>query len=91
MPQEQDHGEAQRQEAANEEVAADGPADEESRVDAESLHKEAAEGVEAYVENEDVAVLQTVREAAGHPKQYQADNDVPDRLLEEGRMKGRGV
>jgi hypothetical protein len=73
VPQKKDHGEAQCQDAANEEVSADGPADEESRVDAEGLNKEASKRVEAHVEQEDIAALQTVREAAGNPKQYQAD------------------
>jgi hypothetical protein len=91
VPQEQDHRETECEDAADEEVAADGSSDEECRVDAQGLHKEASEGVEAHVEHEDVAVLQAFCEAAGHPQQYQADKGVPDRLVQEGGVKGRGV
>src|SRR5918995_74203 len=91
VSQEQEQGKAQRQAAADEEFPADGPADEESRIDAEGLHEKASEGVEAHVEHRDIPVLQTVRKAAGHPQQYKAYRDVPDRLVQEGRGKSLSV
>src|SRR5215217_3088605 len=91
VSQEQDHGEAERENAAYEEVSANGSSDDESGVDAEGFYEEASEGVEAHVEHGDVAVLQTVREASGHPQEYEADDYVPDRLVQEGGVEGRGI
>src|SRR5215207_2510056 len=91
VPEEQYHGEAKRQDAADEEVSPDGPADKKRGVDTEGLDEEATERVEAHIEHEDIAGLQALREAAGDPQQDQADYKVPDGLVEEGRVEGRGV
>src|SRR5215212_10947225 len=91
VPQEQDHGAAHSQNAAHEEVAADGAPDQEGRVHAQGFDEEAPHGVEAHVEQEDISAPEAAREAAGDPEQHQADEQVPDRLVEEGRVKGLDV
>ena len=91
VAEEQDHGEAQSQDAADEEVAADGAPDQEGGVHAQGLDEEASDGVEAHVEQEDIYVPEAACEAAGDPEQSQADEEVAGRLVEEGRVEGLGV
>src|SRR5918998_3892187 len=88
VAEEQDHGEAQSQDAADEEVAADGAPDQERGVHAQGLDEEASDGVEAHVEQEEVSVPEAAREATGEEEQSQADEEVPERLVEEGRVEG---
>src|SRR5215218_4331789 len=91
QPQEQDHGAAHSQKAADEEVAADGAPDQECGVHAQGFDEEAPDGVEAHVEQHYIPVPEAICEAAGDPEQRQADEQVPDRLVEEGRVKGLDV
>src|SRR5215210_2906259 len=91
VPQEQDHGAAYSQEAAHEEVAADGVPDQEGRVNPQGFDEETPDGVEAHVEQHYVSVPEASCEAAGDPEQRKADDQVPDRFVEEGRVKGLDV
>ncbi len=90
VTEEEDEGEGQGEDRGNEEVTAE-VADEEGRVYAEHLDKEATDGVQAHVEQEDVATLEAVREASGHEEEYEANENVPDRFVEERRVEGGGV
>src|SRR5215218_113539 len=91
VPQEQAHSTAHSQKAADEEVAADGAPDQERRVHAQGFDEEAPDGVEAHVEQHYIPVPEAICDAAGDPEQRQADEQVPDRLVEEGRVKGLDV
>ena len=86
VPEEEDKSEGQGEDRGDQEVAAE-VADKEGRVYAERLDEEATDGVQAHVEQHDVAVLEAVREAAGDKEEYKANEYVPDRLVEERRVE----
>src|SRR5215203_3566709 len=87
VSQEQEHGEAEGEDAAYQEVATDGASDQKRLVHAEALCEETSDGVKAHVQHENVAGFQSPQEAAGHPEQDQAHKQVPYSLVEEGRME----
>src|SRR3712207_9016065 len=74
-----DQGEAQGQDAADEEVAAGGAPDQERRIDAEGLYEEAPHRVEAHVDHEEVPVLETFGEAAGDPRSEEHTSELQSR------------
>ena len=86
MAQEEDEGEGKGEDTCDEEVAAE-VADEEGGVYAKRLYEEAADGVQAHVEQGDVAVLEAVREAPRDEEEYKEDEDVPDGLVEKRWME----
>jgi hypothetical protein len=77
VSQEQEQGEAEGEDAAYEEVAADGASDHKRVVHAEGLYEETSDGVENHIHHEDVADFKSLREAAGNPEQNQADKHIP--------------
>src|SRR4028118_1342970 len=85
---EEGHGDAEGEHGGREQVAADGAPDQECGIYPKQLHEEPPRRVEAYVEQEEVAVLKPAHEAAGDPEQHEADERVPDALVEEGRVEG---
>ena len=62
-------------------------ADEEGGVYAKRLYEEAADGVQAHVEQGDIAIFEAVREAPRDEEEYKADEDVPDGLVEKRRVE----
>ena len=86
MAQEEDEGEGKGEDTCDEEVAAE-VADEEGGIYAKRLDEEAADGVQAHVEQGDVAVLEAVREAPGNEEEDKANEYVPEGLVEKRRME----
>ena len=76
MPEDQDQGKAYSQDAAYQEVPADGAYDE-SRIYAKDLDEEAPHRIEAYIKQENIADSQSLGEAASDPEQDQAHKHVP--------------
>jgi hypothetical protein len=83
----QEQGEADGEAAAYKKVAADGASDQERLVRADGLYEETSDGAKTNIRHEDIAGFQALREAPGHPEQYQAHKHVPSCLVEEGRME----
>ena len=87
VTEEEDEGEGQSEDRSDEQVTAE-VTDQEGRVYPERLDEEAADGVQAHVEQGDVAILEAVREAPGDEEEDKADEHVPEGLVEERRVEG---
>ena len=86
MAQEEDEGKGKGEDTCDEEVAAE-VADEEGGVYAKRLYEEAADGVQAHVEQGDITIFEAVRESPRDEEEYKADEDVPDGLVEKRRVE----
>jgi hypothetical protein len=91
VAQEKGECEGEGEDCCDEEVTAQIAADKKGWIYAEGFYKEASGGVQAHVEQQDIAVLEAVREAAGDEEEGEADEQVPERLVEKRWVEGFGV